>query len=57
MTLEALRLGHHIAIMSGEPAKINFINCDLADLPPRSLNNPELLQWQIKLLSMLQEHK
>lgn len=55
--LEALRLGHHIAIMSGEPAKINFITCDLADLPPRSLNNPELLQWQTKLLSMLQEHK
>lgn len=55
--LEALRLGHHIAIMSGEPAKINYINYDLADLPPRSLNNPELLQWQGKLLSMLQELK
>lgn len=55
--LEALRLGHHIAIMSGEPAKINYINCDLSDSPPRALGNPELLQWQAKLLSMLQELK
>jgi putative hydroxymethylpyrimidine transport system ATP-binding protein len=55
--LEALRLGDHIAIMSGEPAKINYINCELNDLPPRSLNNPELLQWQAKLLYRLQESK
>lgn len=55
--LEALRLGHHIAIMSGEPAKINYINCELNDSPPRSLNNPELLQWQAKLLYHLQELK
>ena len=55
--LEALRLGHHIAIMSGEPAKINYINCEFADSPPRSLNNPELLQWQAKLLYRLQELK
>ncbi|WP_342147652.1 ABC transporter ATP-binding protein [Rickettsiella endosymbiont of Aleochara curtula] len=51
--LEALRLGHHIAIMSGEPAKINYINCELNDSPPRSLNNPKLLQWQAKLLHHL----
>ncbi|MGC1855003.1 MAG: ATP-binding cassette domain-containing protein [Candidatus Aquirickettsiella sp.] len=55
--LEALRLGHHIAIMSGTPAKINYINCELNDSPPRSLNNPELLQWQAKLLHCLQELK
>lgn len=55
--LEALRLGHHIAIMSGTPAKINYINCDLNDSPPRSLNNPKLLQWQAKLLHCLQELK
>ncbi|TLY47570.1 MAG: ATP-binding cassette domain-containing protein [Gammaproteobacteria bacterium] len=53
--LEALRLGHHIAIMSGEPAKINYINCEFLDSPPRSLSNTELLQWQAKLLQHLQE--
>ncbi len=52
--LEALRLGHHIAIMSGEPAKIQYINCKFNDSPPRSLNNSELLQWQAKLLHYLQ---
>lgn len=52
--LEALRLGHHIAIMSGEPAKIDAISCELIDSPPRSLNNTELLQWQAKLLHKLQ---
>jgi len=55
--LEALRLGHHVAIMSGEPSKINYINCELKDSPPRSLNNPELLQWQAKLLHRLRELK
>ncbi len=53
--LEALRLGHHIAIMSGYPAKITVIPCALQDSPPRSLNNPDLLQWQAKLLHHLQE--
>lgn len=55
--LEALRLGHHIAIMSGTPAKINYIRCELNDSPPRSLNNPGLLKWQAKLLHHLQELK
>jgi putative hydroxymethylpyrimidine transport system ATP-binding protein len=55
--LEALRLGHHVAIMSGTPATITYINCKLAASPPRSLNNPELLQWQAKLLHRLQELK
>ncbi|OIZ94196.1 iron ABC transporter ATP-binding protein [Candidatus Rickettsiella isopodorum] len=53
--LEALRLGHHIAIMSGQPAKIDYIHCKFNDSPPRSLNKPELLQWQAKLLYRLQE--
>ena len=52
--LEALRLGHHIAIMSGAPAKIRYINCKFIDSPPRSLNNNELFQWQAKLLHYLQ---
>jgi putative hydroxymethylpyrimidine transport system ATP-binding protein len=55
--LEALCLGHHIAIMSGQPAKINYIQCELTDSPPRSLNNPALLQWQAKLLQCLQDLK
>ncbi|OIZ98320.1 iron ABC transporter ATP-binding protein [Rickettsiella grylli] len=53
--LEALRLGHHIAIMSGHPAKINPIPCKLPDSPPRSLNNPDLLRWQAHLLHRLKE--
>lgn len=52
--LEALRLGDHIAIMSGEPAKIMYVNCKFIDSPPRSLNNHKLLQWQAKLLHYLQ---
>jgi putative hydroxymethylpyrimidine transport system ATP-binding protein len=54
--LEALRLGHHIAIMSGRPAQIEYLALTLLeDAPPRSLNNPKLLQWQNKLLDRLQE--
>lgn len=54
--LEALRLGHHIAIMSGQPAQIEYLPLTLLDdLPPRSLKNPELLQWQSKLLDRLKE--
>jgi putative hydroxymethylpyrimidine transport system ATP-binding protein len=55
--LEALRLGHHVAIMSGKPAKIKYIHCEFNDSPPRSLNSPELFQWQTKLLHRLQELK
>lgn len=54
--LEALRLGNHIAIMSGQPAQIEYLPLTLLDdLPPRSLKNPELLQWQSKLLDRLKE--
>ena len=53
--LEALRLGHHIAIMSGNPAKIEYLNYKLSDLPPRVLDNPHLLKWQSQLLHRLQE--
>ncbi|MFM2322794.1 MAG: hypothetical protein RLZZ225_947 [Pseudomonadota bacterium] len=52
--LEALRLGHHIAIMSGHPAKIEYLKYKLSDLPPRTLDNPHLLTWQSKLLHRLQ---
>lgn len=53
--LEALRLGHHIAIMSGNPAKIDYLKCELYSSPPRTLDNPLLLQWQSKLLRHLRE--
>ncbi|WP_218813888.1 ABC transporter ATP-binding protein [Rickettsiella endosymbiont of Dermanyssus gallinae] len=54
--LEALRLGHHIAIMSGQPAQIEYLTLALLeDPPPRSLSNPKLLQWQSKLLDRLKE--
>jgi putative hydroxymethylpyrimidine transport system ATP-binding protein len=53
--LEALRLGHHIAIMSGHPAKIEYLKYKLSDLPPRALDNPHLLTWQNQLLHRLQE--
>lgn len=55
--LEALRLGHHITIMSGSPAKIEYLKCELSELPPRSIDDPILLQWQAKLLHRLREVK
>jgi len=53
--LEALRLSHHIAIMSGNPTKINHLTLTFDTIPPRTLNNPELLYWQNQLLSRLEE--
>lgn len=55
--LEALRLGHHIAIMSGQPAKIEYLDYTLSDLPPRALDNPHLSKWQNQLLHRLQAIK
>lgn len=52
--LEALRLGHHIAIMSGHPAKIEYLKYKLSGLPPRALDNPHLLIAQNQLLHHLQ---
>ncbi|MES2141673.1 MAG: ABC transporter ATP-binding protein [Pseudomonadota bacterium] len=53
--LEALRLGHHIAIMSGQPAQIEYLDTALTTVPPRSHSNVDLLSWQSKLLHRLQE--
>jgi putative hydroxymethylpyrimidine transport system ATP-binding protein len=50
--LEALRLGHHILIMSGKPAKIDD-TLQLPHDPPRSLTDPSLLYWQGKLMEKL----
>jgi putative hydroxymethylpyrimidine transport system ATP-binding protein len=51
--LEALRLGHHIAIMSDNPAKIDYLQLAFDDVPPRALSNLKLLQWQSQLLGQL----
>jgi putative hydroxymethylpyrimidine transport system ATP-binding protein len=51
---EALRLGHHIVIMSGKPAKIHALSFTLDDNPPRALNNAKLLQWQTQLVAHLE---
>ncbi len=53
--LEALRLGQHIAIMSGNPAKINNLPLEFDEPPPRALNNIKLLQWQSQLIDQLEE--
>jgi putative hydroxymethylpyrimidine transport system ATP-binding protein len=53
--LEALRLGHHIAIMSGNPAKIEPLKLEFNHPPPRSLHDIYLLEWQNKLLNHLAE--
>lgn len=52
--LEALRLGHHIAIMSGQPAKINYLPITFEDAPPRRLS-VKLLRWQSYLVKHLED--
>lgn len=50
--LEALRLGHHILVMSGTPAKIED-SLQLPHEPPRSFTDTTLLYWQGKLMEKL----
>lgn len=52
--LEALRLGHQIAIMSGQPAQIEYLDTQLMTVPPRLHSDAELLNWQSKLLHRLE---
>ncbi len=49
--LEALRLGHQILIMSGQPAKLEKL--ELSGTPPRSLTDEKLLRWQGELMERL----
>jgi len=50
--LEALRLGHQVIVMSGQPVK--FSNpIILNNNPPRLLTDSQLLQWQGKLMEQL----
>lgn len=49
--MESLRLGHHIYVMSGQPAIISKI--EISGSPPRRLTDTELLQVQAKILDKL----
>lgn len=53
--LEALRLGHHIAVISGHPAQIERLECSFTTAPPRRYDQDTLLQQQSKLLTLLRE--
>ena len=50
--LEALRLGHRIQVMAGQPARIEKPICP-AGTPPRDLHDPALLARQGDLLARL----
>ena len=50
--LEALRLGHRIQVMAGQPARIEEPICP-AGAPPRDLHDPALLARQGDLLARL----
>ena len=50
--LEALRLGHRIQVMAGQPARIEPPICP-AGTPPRDLHDPTLLARQGELLARL----
>ncbi|MDF2781285.1 MAG: transporter [Geminicoccaceae bacterium] len=50
--LEALRLGHRIQVMAGQPARIEEPICP-AGTPPRDLHDPALLARQGDLLARL----
>lgn len=50
--LEALRLGHHVLIMAGQPAQITSI-INPTGAPPRSLADPDLLIEQGQLMRYL----
>ena len=50
--MEALRLGHQIVVLSGQPASVNAPFC-LTGKPPRSLNDAPLTHLQNELLAQL----
>jgi len=50
--LEALRLGHHIYVMSGHPARVRS-HLQLLGSPPRGLLNAELMQVHASILDQL----
>jgi putative hydroxymethylpyrimidine transport system ATP-binding protein len=50
--LEALRLGHHIYVMAGRPARLGE-PLEPSGSPPRNLHDPHLLGLQADLLELL----
>lgn len=50
--LEALRLGHRVHVMAGQPARIE-VPIVPAGAPPRDLHDPELMRLQGDLLARL----
>ena len=50
--LEALRLGHQIYIINGEPAKVS-IGIQPGGTVPRDIDDDDLLKSQAKLMKML----
>ena len=54
--LEALRLGHRIHVMTGQPARIEGL-IEPAGAPPRDLHDPSLLARQGELLAWLADAK
>ncbi len=52
--LEALRLGHHVHVMSGRPARLGP-PIEPAGAPPRDVADPDILRHQAELLTRLAE--
>ena len=50
--MEALRLGHHVYVMSGKPATITS-HIELPGQPPRELTDSDLLKTQAQILDTL----
>jgi putative hydroxymethylpyrimidine transport system ATP-binding protein len=50
--LEALRLGHRVHIMAGQPARIEAPILPAGE-PPRDLHDPDLMRLQGDLLARL----
>ena len=52
--LEACRLGHHLIVLSGQPARLGA-PIAVPGIPPRALDDAALLQTQGRLLRLLSE--
>jgi putative hydroxymethylpyrimidine transport system ATP-binding protein len=53
--MEACRLGHHLMVLSGHPAKLGT-PITVAGKPPRSPDDPELQKSQGELLRLFVEN-
>ena len=50
--LEACRLGHHLLVLSGHPAKLGF-PIEVPGPPPRAVDDPAVLHTQGRLMRAL----